>query len=157
MSAAAAIVREVTADDVPAVVAIVARVLAEHGIPFGVGSESDRQLSDLPAVYRDAGGRFWVAADGDGILGTCGVYPVGDGLLELRKMYLDARARGLGLGQRQHAEAIAFARASGAHHLVLDTVEQMTRAIAFYERHGFVRDDAQIRGARCSRGYALAL
>jgi len=40
---------------------------------------------------------------------------------------------------------------------VLDTTEQMTRAIRFYEDNGFVRDDAQRRGARCSRGYVREL
>jgi hypothetical protein len=33
----------------------------------------------------------------------------------------------------------------------------MTAAIAFYERNGFVRDDAQRRASRCSRGYRLEL
>jgi ribosomal protein S18 acetylase RimI-like enzyme len=45
-------------------------------------------------------------------------------------------------------------RANGAGRIVLDTTEQMTRAIAFYEANGFARDDAQVRGTRCSRGYA---
>ena len=41
--------------------------------------------------------------------------------------------------------------------LVLDTTEQMTRAIRFYEENGFVRDDTQVRGSRCSRGYVRDL
>lgn len=41
--------------------------------------------------------------------------------------------------------------------MVLDTTEAMGAAIAFYERHGFVRDDTQIRGARCTRGYVRRL
>ena len=45
----------------------------------------------------------------------------------------------------------------GAGPFVLDTAEQMTRAIAFYESQGFVRDDAQKRGARCTRGYLRVL
>jgi len=52
---------------------------------------------------------------------------------------------------------VAFVRSRGAKRLVLDTTHDMRRAIAFYERNGFVRDDAQIRGARCSRGYAREL
>lgn len=52
---------------------------------------------------------------------------------------------------------MTWARGAGAKKLVLDTTEQMARAIAFYEGHGFVRDDAQIRGARCSRGYVREL
>ena len=72
-------------------------------------------------------------------------------------MYLSPAARGRGVGVRLLDEAVAFARAEGGQRMVLDTVEAMTRAIAFYEAHGFVRDDAQIRGARCSRGYVRAL
>jgi GNAT superfamily N-acetyltransferase len=85
------------------------------------------------------------------------VFPLGEATYELRKMYLSPAARGRGVGVRLLDEAVAFARAEGGQRMVLDTVEAMTRAIAFYEAHGFVRDDAQIRGARCSRGYVRAL
>jgi putative acetyltransferase len=74
--------------------------------------------------------------------------------MELRKMYLHPRTRGTGLGKLLLEESIAWCRAQGAGRVVLDTTEQMTRAIAFYEANGFVRDDAQVRGIRCSRGYA---
>jgi GNAT superfamily N-acetyltransferase len=85
------------------------------------------------------------------------VFPVAPGTMELRKMYVRPAARGARLGARLLDVAAAFARAQGAERLVLDTVEDMTRAIAFYEAHGFVRDDAYIRGARCTRGYVRAL
>jgi GNAT superfamily N-acetyltransferase len=71
--------------------------------------------------------------------------------------YLAASARGLGLGQRLFDESFRWARAHDGRRMVLDTTEKMTRAIAFYEANGFVRDDAEIRGARCTRGYARDL
>ena len=151
-------IRPVTAADVPAVVDLVTRVLAEFGIAFGEGSATDAELARLPAAYVDAGGAFWVAAAEDGqLFGTVGVYPLTPSVLELRKMYLAQAARGLGLGKRLLTTALAHARAAGAHEVVLDTTEEMRDAIVFYERHGFVRDDAQIRGSRCSRGYRLRL
>lgn len=149
--------RPVRADDVPAVVALVKEVLAEFGLAFGAGSPTDANLLDLPGSYRDAGGEFWVAYRGDELIGTSGVYRLDDETYELRKMYLRASARGLRLGNRLLDEAVAWSRARGARRLVLDTVEQMTRAIEFYEAHGFVRDDTYIRGARCTRGYVRAL
>ena len=94
--------------------------------------------------------------DGE-LLGTAGVFPVGNRMYELRKMYLLPASRGLGLGKRLLDAAVDWVRASGGTHVVLDTIEEMTRAIAFYEAHGFVRDDAQKRAARCSRGYARKL
>jgi GNAT superfamily N-acetyltransferase len=72
-------------------------------------------------------------------------------------MYLRADARGMGIGKRLLEGAIAWCRARGAKRVVLDTTEQMTGAIALYEANGFVRDDTQVRGARCSRGYARKL
>ncbi len=162
-------VRPIAVADVPAAVALVTRVLGEFDLAFGDGSETDLAMYALPGSYRDAGGEFWVAVAADGtIVGTCGVGPcVGTGLgtsceadpstLELRKMYLAPETRGHGLGARLLDAAKGFAVAHGVRQLVLDTTEQMGAAIAFYERHGFVRDDSQIRGSRCSRGYILTL
>lgn len=146
-------IRPVRVEDVPAVIEHVAASLREFGLEFGCGAATDDQLHGLPASYDT--GAFWVA--GDPIVGTAGVYPVEPGVYELRKMYLAPATRGTGLGTRLLETAIAWVRSHGGRRIVLDTTEQMTRAIAFYERHGFVRDDAQKRGARCSRGYALSL
>ena len=150
-------IREVRASDVPAVIELVAATLAEFGLEFGVGAPTDDQLQHLPSSYADHGGAFWVAVDNGQIVGTAGVFPVNADAFELRKMYLRPTTRGAGVGKRLLDASIAWARDHGARLLVLDTVEAMSRAIAFYERHGFVRDDAQRRGSRCSRGYALEL
>ena len=143
--------------DVPGVLALVTEVLGEFGLEFGKGSPTDAQLRELPASYIDAGGAFWVALRGGELLGTCGVYPVAPGIFELRKMYAKPAARGLGVGKQLLDRAVAWTLAQGGTHMVLDTVEAMARAIAFYEANGFVRDDAQIRGARCTRGYVRVL
>lgn len=149
-------IRPVTAGDVPEVIELVAETLAEFGLEFGKGSPTDEELHQLPASY--AGGQFWIArADGGELLGTAGMYRLSPTLFELRKMYLRPASRGLGLGRQLLETSIAWTRSQGATHIVLDTMEKMTRAIAFYEAHGFVRDDTQIRGARCSRGYILEL
>ncbi len=151
-------VRAIRAGDVPEVVRLVAQVLAEFGLTFGHGSTTDDEVKLLPASYTDHGGAFWVAADASGrIIGTAGVFPVDDRTLELRKMYLYPEARGQGAARLLLDACLDFARSAGATRIVLDTTHQMTRAIAFYERNGFVRDDAQIRGARCSRGYSREL
>lgn len=150
-------VRPVRAKDVDAVVALVRDVLAEFDLEFGAGSSTDEALLALPASYDEHGGAFWVAEHDGAIIGSCGVYPVADGTYELRKMYLHPKARGLGVGKRLLDRATSWARQRGGRRIVLDTTEQMTRAIVFYEAHGFVRDDQEIRGARCTRGYALEL
>jgi putative acetyltransferase len=147
-------VRPVTSADVPSAIALVRETLGEFGLEFGQGSPTDAQMFALPGSYRDAGGEFFVALDGAGILvGTAGVIPVEPGVYELRKMYLRPSTRGQGVGRALLESCLAFCRQQGARAVVLDTLHQMRAAVSFYERNGFVRDDAQIRGARCSRGY----
>jgi putative acetyltransferase len=150
--------RAVTSADAPAVVEHVRCVLAEFGIEFGVGADSDDELRDLPDSYASRGGAFWVLTDDAGVLlGTIGVMPLSERSFELRKMYLAPYARGQGLGAALFDAALVFVRDRGASELVLDTVDRMHDAIAFYERRGFVRDDRHITAPRCNRGYVLKL
>jgi putative acetyltransferase len=151
------VVRPVERADVPAVLALIRATLGEFGLEFGKGATTDDELAGLPEVYTERGGAFWVATVDSVLAGTCGVFPVAPATLELRKMYLRPHVRGLGLGAQLLAAAVAWSRAHGATQLVLDTVEEMTRAIAFYEANGFIRDDAQRRGSRCTRGYTRRL
>jgi putative acetyltransferase len=159
LSSADCTIRSVEPRDVPAIILHIRTVLREFGLEFGVGADSDDELFALPDSYSATGGAFWVVrrSSDDALLGTAGVMPVGIDACELRKMYLRPEARGSGLGGALLRLAIDHARARNARWLVLDTVDQMEQAIAFYERHGFVRDDAQMRAARCTRGYSLDL
>jgi putative acetyltransferase len=149
--------RPITAADVPAAIALVRKTLPEFGLQFGEGSATDAQMAGLPGSYRDPGGEFFVALEDGKVIGTAGIAPVEPGVFELRKMYLAPSTRGKGLGRRLLEACLEFCRAKGARSVVLDTLHEMTAAIAFYERAGFVRDDTQIRGSRCSRGYRLDL
>ncbi|HEY8430057.1 MAG TPA: GNAT family N-acetyltransferase [Sandaracinaceae bacterium] len=150
-------IRAVEARDVEPLAALVREVLAEFGLEFGVGSATDEDVLRLPASYLDHGGAFWIAEDELGLLGSCGIFPLDAATFELRKMYVQRRGRGRGIGRRLLERAIEEARRRGATTIVLDTLHTMEAAIRLYERYGFVRDDAQIRGARCTRGYRLDL
>jgi putative acetyltransferase len=150
-------IRPVERTDVDGVIALVTDVLREFGLVFGKGAATDDQLRELPASYAEHGGAFWIALRDDTLVGTCGVFPVAPAIYELRKMYLRPGARGTGLGTQLLDTAVTWTRAQGGRELVLDTIEEMTSAIAFYEAHGFSRDDTQIRGARCTRAYRRSL
>ena len=150
-------VRAVERRDVSAVVELVRETLAEFGIEFGVGANTDTQLERLPESYAGEGGAFFVAFDGEALIGTAGVALVDPNVFELRKMYLRPAARGRGVGQQLFDACLAFVKRHGGERVVLDTTDQMTAAIAFYERNGFVRDDTQRRASRCSRGYRREL
>jgi putative acetyltransferase len=151
------VIRPIEQRDVAEALVLIAETLAEFGLAFGQGSTTDDELRQLPGAYVDRGGMFWIAERDGQLLGTCGVFPLEPGVFELRKMYLRPASRGLGLGVGLLEVAVAWCREHAGRTLVLDTVEGMTRAIAFYEAHGFTRDDSKIRGSRCTRGYARSL
>lgn len=62
---------------------------------------------------------------------------VGTGAYGLTAMWLDARVRGSGAGDRLVGAAVAHARAMDATALLLWVARANDRAIRFYARHGF--------------------
>lgn len=157
MRASEVTLRAATTADVPAVLALVRSVLAEFDMALGEGAESDAMLERLPDAWTAHGGAFFVAELNGALVGTAAVERLPDGDFELQKMFLAPASRGHGVGRRLLDACVAVARTAGAHRVVLDTANQMTAAIAFYERAGFVRDDSVRRASRCHRGYRLDL
>jgi DNA-binding MarR family transcriptional regulator/GNAT superfamily N-acetyltransferase len=89
-----------------------------------------------------AGERFWIAEiDGRRAGSACVVRHDGR-TAKLRLLIVDPVARGLGLGRRLVAEAIAFARDVGYRRMTLWTFDELAAARAIYEAAGFVRVSA---------------
>lgn len=149
--------RPATAADGPALREFVFGVLAEHGLaPDPLGTDAD--LADVDASYRSSGGAFHVleAAD-DRIIGCVGIVPLDGTTCELRKMYLAADARGLGLGRLLLDTALATARAAGFRRVVLETASVLARAVALYKAYGFTAFRPDHLAARCDAAYELHL
>ena len=85
----------------------------------------------------DKGGAIFVALAGDAVVGTCGVLPVGERVVELVKLAVDEQARGCGLGNRLTVAAIDWARSHGAEKLALVSSTKLGAALRLYERLGF--------------------
>lgn len=149
--------RRATADDGAAALALVSAVLAEYGLradPAG----TDADLADFQGNYFARGGDFVVLTDDTGrLVGTCGLFPLGDGVVELRKMYLAPSLRGRGQGRRLLDWAFARARELGFRRMTLETASALHDAIALYERNGFRRDCAGAHSCRCDLAYARDL
>ncbi len=157
MPAAPPQLRPATGADGPAAQALVSAVLVEYGLrpdPAGV----DADLRDIPASYTARGGDFAVLTDKSGALvGTCGLYPLADGAVELRKMYLAKAVRGRGQGRRLLDWALARARELGFKRMTLETAGVLKEAIALYEKNGFKPDEAGLHSCRCDTGYSREL
>ena len=103
---------------------------------FGVLVE--KILRDFLATRDPAHDRAWIAeADGRRLGSIFCVRTEDPGVAQLRLLFLELEARGLGLGQRLLEECIEFARNSGNHTLRLWTHETHRSAIRLYERNGF--------------------
>lgn len=135
--------------------ALVASILSEFG--FHEDPEIDSDLAD-PEGHYDA---VWVALDDDEVVGSVAMRRLGDGAVELKRMYVHPQRRGRGLGRRLLGTAMEWARSEELARVVLDTTEEMYAARHVYEQAGFRRTGTRVeRGAidsRCEILYALDL
>ena len=131
---------------------LVADTLREFG--FEPDPEFDQDLDDPAATYA----ALWVALEGQHVVGSVALRNLGDGAVELKRMYLRPDQRGHGLGKELLAVALDWARANEANVVRLDTSERMVAAQRLYEAHGFTRipGDAPRQG-QCRLLYELRL
>jgi len=86
---------------------------------------------------------FYAARDESGrALGIAALVSQGDGTAELKRMFVDPDARGLGIAGRLLSRAEADAAASGIRRVVLETGPLHEAALAFYRECGY-REIAQ--------------
>ncbi len=116
---------------------------------------ADREVIEQPrARIVDPGGAIlFVAAPGLGVIGTCALRKEADGVFELTKMAVLAKARGFKAGEYLLEATIARAQEMGAETLYLLTNKDCAPAIHLYEKNGFAHD-AEIMaryGARYER------
>ena len=108
---------------------------SELAVRFPEGYD-DAALVD-PGDLTGDDGALLVAYEEDRPVG-CGAWRrLGDGIAEIRHLWVDARARGLGLGRRLLERVEADASAHGATTLRLGTHTALTEAIALYRAAGY--------------------
>jgi DNA-binding MarR family transcriptional regulator len=91
-----------------------------------------------PHEMRPPAGVFVVAYLGADPVGCCGLRHHVDAPSEIKRLWVDDAARGLGIGRRLLAEVEARAAAHGAAAVRLDTNRALTEAIALYRSTGYV-------------------
>ena len=84
-------------------------------------------------------GAFVVAVLEGATVGCGGVQTIGDGVGEIKRMWVSSDVRGRGLGRRLLADLEARSRALGHGVVRLDTNEALPEAIALYRSTGWVQ------------------
>jgi ribosomal protein S18 acetylase RimI-like enzyme len=108
-------------------------------LPIDLGYQDfASELATLPGKYGGPAGALLLARDRTGTaIGCVGVRPIDDGVCEMKRLYVDPVARGLGLGRALMDAVVAEAARLGYREIRLDTLPTMTAAIAMYRGAGF--------------------
>ena len=97
----------------------------------------DAEIAALPGVYAEPRGTLLLARTGAAAVGCVAIKPVGEGVAEMKRLFVRPDGRGKKIGEALTAAAIEAARRRGYARLRLDTLPTMTEARAIYSRLGF--------------------
>ncbi|HQU92636.1 MAG TPA: GNAT family N-acetyltransferase [Pyrinomonadaceae bacterium] len=98
----------------------------------------EAELAELPGKYAPPSGRLYLARiDGEPV-GCIALRSLGDGVCEMKRLYLREAARGKGVGVALIEKIISDAVEIGYTKMRLDTYPpKMGKAVGLYEAHGF--------------------
>jgi len=121
--------------------AVAAQLFKEYAIEIGIDlgfQHFDEELASLAIQYsRPEGGIFLIYNEKQTGQGCIGVRKLGNGIFELKRMYVRKEARGSGMGKELLQRAIALGVELGYYKMRLDTLSSMENAIHLYEAAGF--------------------
>lgn len=121
--------------------AVMQQQAALYSREYGWNSEFEALVAEVIAKYlRDfdpACERCWIAEKDGKVIGSVFVVRQDETTAKLRMLYVDASARGLGIGRRLVDECLRFARQIGYTRMTLWTTSNLTAARQIYQKAGF--------------------
>ena len=97
----------------------------------------DEELAGLPGRYAGPSGGLLLAKVAGRPVGCVAVRDLGDGVCEMKRLYIAPDYRSIGLGRRLVAAILDHATRLGHRRMVLDSTPEMARAVDLYRSFGF--------------------
>ncbi|PFG24226.1 MarR family transcriptional regulator with acetyltransferase activity [Pseudomonas lurida] len=120
---------------------VVQQQAALYAREYGWNWEFEALVAEIVAKYlrefEPASERCWIAEKDGEVVGSVFVIRHDDTTAKLRMLYVDASARGMGIGQRLVDECVRFAQQVGYTRMLLWTVDILTEARKLYQKAGF--------------------
>jgi putative acetyltransferase len=137
-------VRLVDASEADEVRALFREYQAELGVDLCFQG-FDRELADLPGEYGPPHGSLLVASVDGELAGCVALRRLGDGVCEMKRLYVRPAFRRQRVGRALAEAMIATARERGYLRMRLDTLPSMAEASALYRSLGFTEIEPYYR------------
>ena len=134
------IIRKIQAEDNAAIAKIIRDSLLEFGAAKPGTVFFDESTDHLCEAFTQKRSIYFIIEKDNEIAGGAGIFPT-EGLpvntAELVKMYIAKKFRGNGYGQTLLEKCMDEARKEGYEKLYLESMPELTNAIAMYDKNGF--------------------
>lgn len=108
----------------------------EFGIEISLTDQPD--LLKIKEEYIDRGGNFWLALDGERVIGTIALVKLENHNGAIKKMFAAKEFRGeKQVGKKLLDTLVDYCKAQGYQCLYLGTVDVLKAAQRFYQKNGF--------------------